>query len=90
MITTCFARAAQRWTSRICVHVLFTLQEVTPISKTRNQLTRNDVAVWQERDREPCAVAPGRSAPYDRCLIMRLRPTHLPSCRKERLWPPWR
>jgi hypothetical protein len=39
MITTCFARAAQRWTSRICVHVLFTFQEVTPISKTRNQLT---------------------------------------------------
>jgi hypothetical protein len=38
MITTCFARAAQRWTSRICVHVLFTFQEVTPISKTRNQL----------------------------------------------------
>ena len=39
MITTCFARAAQRWTSRICVHVLFTFQEVTPISKTRNQLS---------------------------------------------------
>ena len=49
MITTCFARAAQRWTSRICVHVLFTFQEVTPISKTRNQLKRHDVAVWQER-----------------------------------------
>src|SRR5215831_13592642 len=38
MSTICFARAAQRWTSRICVHDLFTFQGVTPSSKTRNQL----------------------------------------------------
>jgi hypothetical protein len=38
MITACFARALQRWTSRICVHFLLTFQEVMPISKTRNQL----------------------------------------------------
>ena len=38
MITPCFARALQRWTSRICMHFLLTFQEVMPISKTRNQL----------------------------------------------------
>src|SRR6266849_11210948 len=38
MITTCFARALQRCTSRIDVHFLLTFQEVRPISKTRNQL----------------------------------------------------
>ena len=38
MITACFAYALQRWTSRLCVHFLLTFQEVTPISKTRNQL----------------------------------------------------
>ena len=38
MITACFAGALKGWTSRICVHVLLTFQEVMPISKTRNQL----------------------------------------------------
>jgi hypothetical protein len=38
MITACFARALHRGTSRICMHFLFTFQEVILISKTRNQL----------------------------------------------------
>jgi len=38
MITACFARALQRCTSRIDMPFLLTLQEVIPISKTRNQL----------------------------------------------------
>jgi hypothetical protein len=42
MLTACFARALQRWTSRICVRFLLTFQEVRPISKTRNQLVDID------------------------------------------------
>ncbi len=38
LITACFARALQRWTSRISMHFLLTFQEVIAISKTRNQL----------------------------------------------------
>ena len=38
MITACFARALQRWTSRTGMHCLLTFQEVMPINKTRNQL----------------------------------------------------
>jgi hypothetical protein len=38
MIPACCARALQRCTSRLCMHFLLTFQEVTPISKTRNQL----------------------------------------------------
>jgi len=37
MITACFARALQRWTSRTGMHCLLTFQEVMPINKTRNQ-----------------------------------------------------
>src|SRR5262245_52902142 len=39
MRTACFARAPQRYTSRLSKHLLLTLQEVTPLSKTRNQLS---------------------------------------------------
>src|SRR5262249_54780382 len=38
MRTACFARAPQRYTSRRSKHFLLTFQEVTPPSKTRNQL----------------------------------------------------
>ena len=38
MSTACFARASQRWTSRLSKSFLLILQEVTPLSKTRNQL----------------------------------------------------
>ncbi len=38
MSTACCARAFQRGTSRLGMHVLLTLQEVMPISKTRNQV----------------------------------------------------
>ena len=38
MRTACFARAPQRCTSRLSKHFLLTFQEVTPLSKTRNQL----------------------------------------------------
>jgi len=41
MSAVCFARAPQRWTSRLSKHLLLTFQEVTPLSKTRNQLTVN-------------------------------------------------
>ena len=43
MRTACFARAPQRYTSRLSKHFLLTLQEVTPPSKTRNQLTAKDL-----------------------------------------------
>jgi len=39
MITVCFARAPQRWTSRTYMHILLMFQEVRLISKTRNQFT---------------------------------------------------
>ena len=38
MRTACFARAPQRCTIHLSKHFLFTFQEVTPLSKTRNQL----------------------------------------------------
>src|SRR5215467_14387008 len=38
VITACFARALQRWTSRMDMHFLHTLQEVVPLSETCNQL----------------------------------------------------
>jgi hypothetical protein len=38
MSTACFARAPQRYTSRLSKHLLLTFQGVTPLSKTRNQL----------------------------------------------------
>src|SRR5262245_43359638 len=38
MSTACFARAPQRYTSHLSKHFLFIFQEVTPLSKTRNQL----------------------------------------------------
>src|SRR5262245_28508544 len=38
MRTACFARAPQRCTRRLSKHFLLTFQEVTPLSKTRNQL----------------------------------------------------
>ena len=41
MIATCFARALQRYTSRIYMHFLLTFQEVRPITKTRNQFSRS-------------------------------------------------
>jgi len=40
MSTAGFARAPQRYTSRLGKHLLLTFQEVTPLSKTRNQLTK--------------------------------------------------
>ena len=36
--TACFARAPQRCTNRLSKHLLLTFQEVTLLSKTRNQL----------------------------------------------------
>jgi hypothetical protein len=41
MKTACFARALQRCTSRLSKHFSLTFQEVTPLSKTRNQLMVN-------------------------------------------------
>jgi hypothetical protein len=41
MRTACFARAPQRCTSRLSKHFLLTFQEVTLLSKTRNQLIVN-------------------------------------------------
>ncbi len=41
MSTVCFARALQRCTSRLSKHFLLTLPEVTPLSKTCNQLVGN-------------------------------------------------
>jgi hypothetical protein len=38
MRTVCFARAPQRCTNRLSKHLLLTFQEVTLLSKTRNQL----------------------------------------------------
>src|SRR4029453_2049367 len=38
MRTACFAPAPQRCTSCLSKHFLLTFQEVTPLSKTRNQL----------------------------------------------------
>src|SRR5262249_12432684 len=38
MMTACVARAPQRCTSHLSKHFLLTFQEVTPLSKTRNQL----------------------------------------------------
>ncbi len=38
MRTVCFARVPQRCTSRLSKYFLLTFQEVTPLSKTRNQL----------------------------------------------------
>jgi hypothetical protein len=38
MRTACFARAPQRCTSRLSKYFLLIFQEVTPLSKTRNQL----------------------------------------------------
>ena len=38
MSTACFARAPQRYISRLSKHFLLTFQEVTPFSNTRNQL----------------------------------------------------
>src|SRR4029453_3975222 len=38
MRTACFAPAPKRCTSRPSKHFLLTFQEVTPLSKTRNQL----------------------------------------------------
>jgi hypothetical protein len=38
LLTACFARIPQRWTSRIYIHFLLMFQEVRLISKTRNQL----------------------------------------------------
>src|SRR4029434_9785627 len=43
MITACFTRALQSCTSCIGVHVLLTFQEVMQISKTCNQLARNQL-----------------------------------------------
>ena len=51
MSTTCFARALQRCTSRICMHFLLTFQEVIPISKTRNQLVYKDCPLPTPEDR---------------------------------------
>ena len=39
MITACFARRRQRCTDRVELGLLFMLQEVSPIGKTRNQLS---------------------------------------------------
>jgi hypothetical protein len=39
MITACFARRRQRCTDRVELGFLFMLQEVSPIGKTRNQLS---------------------------------------------------
>ena len=40
MRTACFARAPQRCASRFSKRFLLIFQEVTPLSKTRNQLLR--------------------------------------------------
>ena len=41
MITACCARAPQRCMSRTYMHFHLMFQEVRPISKTRNQLSRS-------------------------------------------------
>ena len=47
MVTPCFARALERGASCVGVHFLLTLQEVTPIRKTRNQL--NGIDHWRQK-----------------------------------------
>src|SRR5712691_8474821 len=61
MITTCFARAPQRCTSRPYMHFLLMFQEVRPISKTRNQLLVSCCVLCTLTHR-PAARAPGSSS----------------------------
>src|SRR6267378_8674468 len=55
MRTACFARAPQRCTSRLSKHFLLTFQEVTPLSKTRNQLTGR-IRITPKADAEEKAI----------------------------------
>jgi hypothetical protein len=48
MRTACFARAPQRCTSRPSKHFLLTFQEVTLLSKTRNQLYKWVQRFWEQ------------------------------------------
>ena len=61
MRTACFARAPQRCTSRLSKHFFLTFQEVTPPSKTRNQLTVRQMPMTEGaslRSRVPQKCAP--------------------------------
>ena len=46
MMTACVARAPQRCTSHLSKHFLLTFQEVTPLSKTRNQLALKHLRIF--------------------------------------------
>src|SRR5713226_8407345 len=48
MITACFARRRQRCTDRVELGFLFMLQEVSPIGKTRNQISYHQQSGWFE------------------------------------------
>jgi hypothetical protein len=62
--TACFARAPQRCTSRLGKHFLLIFQEVTPLSKTRNQL----------RVANGLAVGPQSASLAERLLTSMCRP----------------
>src|SRR5262245_25678870 len=62
MSTACFARAPQRYTSRLSKHFLVIFQEVALLSKTRNQLTVNNRSLipnYGERYRRGEPIATG-------------------------------
>src|SRR2546425_11777103 len=63
MRTACFARAPQRCTSRLSTHFLLTFQEVTPLSKTRNQLHLK--ALPTHRNMAICLMACYRGEGFD-------------------------
>src|SRR2546428_3132637 len=60
MKTACFARALQRCTSRLSKHFSLTFQEVTPLSKTRNQLNGSGASGTPSRCSWPCGGAESR------------------------------
>ena len=76
LITACFARVPQRWTSRIYIHFLLMFQEVRLISKTRNQLH-----CW-EPERVPALLAEQflrqREVPFCYPYAGRVRPEGSP------------
>ena len=65
MRTACFARAPQRYTRRLIKHFLLIFQEVTPPSKTRNQLK-----VTSEQAPRNLLIEPPREGPLNRAKVL--------------------
>src|SRR5262245_5507584 len=94
MRTACFARAPQRCTSRLSRRFLLTFQEVTPPSKTRNQLTLWRAGPRAGRGQRRAAGPRGRPGGYrDLCAAWRLvavwdpaRPHTVAAARVGRPW----